>query len=53
GSKLVQDRFILDIEKLLTVKLVRHWNRLLKEVVDVSSLEVFKARMDGASSNLV
>ena len=28
---------------------VRHWNR---EVVDVPSLEAFKARLDGALSNL-
>ena len=30
-----------------------HWNRLPKEVVDTPSLEVFKARLDGAVSNLV
>jgi len=32
---------------------MRHWNRLSREVVDASSLEVFKARLDGAVSNLV
>ena len=30
-----------------------HWNRLPREVVDVPSLEVFKARLDGALGNLV
>ena len=30
-----------------------HWNRLPKEVVDASSLEAFKARLDGALGNLV
>ncbi|KFP52990.1 hypothetical protein N323_06187, partial [Cathartes aura] len=39
--------------KFFTMRVVRHWNRLLREVVDVPSLEVFKARLDGALSNLV
>jgi len=32
---------------------VRHWNRLPREAVDDPSLEVFKARLDVALSNLV
>jgi len=32
---------------------MRLWNRLPSEVVDAPSLEAFKARMDGALSNLV
>jgi len=32
---------------------VRHWNRLPSEVVAAPFLEVFKARLDGALSNLV
>ena len=35
------------------MRVVRHWNRLPREVVDALSLEVFKARLDGALSNLV
>ena len=35
------------------MKVVRHWNRLPREAVDVLSLEAFKARLDGALSNLV
>ncbi|KFU88121.1 hypothetical protein M959_13607, partial [Chaetura pelagica] len=35
------------------VRVVRHWNRLPREVVDAPSLEVFRARLDGALSNLV
>ena len=33
--------------------MVRHWSRLPGEVVDAPSLEVFKARLDGALGNLV
>jgi len=32
---------------------VRHWNRLPSEVVDALALWEFKARLDGAVSNLV
>jgi len=35
------------------VKVVKHWNRLPREVVDASSLEVFKVRVNGALSNLI
>ena len=47
-------RFILDIRKtFFTVRVVRHWDRLPSEIVDVPSLEAFQARLDGAVSNLV
>jgi len=32
---------------------VRHWNRLPRKAVGAPSLKVFKARLDGALSNLV
>ena len=52
--KLKEDRFRLDVrKKFFTVRVVRHWNRLPREIVDAPSLEVFKARLDGALSNLV
>ncbi|KGL86345.1 hypothetical protein N301_10092, partial [Charadrius vociferus] len=54
GFKLEEGRFRLDIrKKFFTVRVVRHWTRLPREVVDAPSLEVFKARLDGALSNLV
>ena len=52
--KLEKGRFRLDIrKKFLTVRVVRHWNGLPREAVGVHSLEVFKARLDGALSNVV
>ncbi|KFM09002.1 hypothetical protein AS27_14805, partial [Aptenodytes forsteri] len=43
-----------DIRKKFSIMRVeRHWNRLPREAVDAPSLEVFKARLDGALSNLV
>jgi len=44
---------LLDIrKKLFTMRAVKHWNWLPREAADVASLEVFKARLDGALSNL-
>ncbi|GAB0208169.1 hypothetical protein GRJ2_003282600 [Grus japonensis] len=54
GLKLKEGRFRLDIrKKFFPVRVVRHWNRLPREVVDAPSLEVFKARLDEALGNVV
>ena len=54
GFELKEGRFRLDVRKeLFTVSVVKHWNRLPREAVDAPSLAVFKARLDGALSNLV
>ncbi|KFR01579.1 hypothetical protein N306_12701, partial [Opisthocomus hoazin] len=54
GFKLKESRFRLNIrKKFFTLRVVRHWNRLPREAVDSPSLEVFKARLDEALSNLV
>ncbi|KFQ87092.1 hypothetical protein N337_08048, partial [Phoenicopterus ruber ruber] len=52
GFKLKEGRFRLDLRKI-TMKVLRHWNRLPREVMASPSLEVFKARLDEALSNLV
>ena len=54
GFKLKEDRFRSDIrKKFFTVRMMWHWHRLPREAVATPSLEVFKARLDRALSNLV
>ncbi|KFV98144.1 hypothetical protein N326_13071, partial [Eurypyga helias] len=54
GYKLKSGRFRLDVrKKFFTERVVRHWHRLPREAVDAPSLEVSKARLDVAWSNLV
>jgi len=53
GSKLKEGRFRLDIgKKFFPMRVARPWPRLPREAVAGSSLEVFKARLDGALSTL-
>jgi len=54
GFKQREGRFRLDIRKtFFTIRVVKHWNRLPREVVDIPSLETFKVKSDGALNNLV
>ncbi|KAK4826832.1 hypothetical protein QYF61_011640 [Mycteria americana] len=54
GFKLKEGRFRLDLrKKLFTLRVVKPWPRLPREVVDAASLETFKVRLDGALSNLL
>ena len=54
GFKLREGRFRLDImKKSFTMRVLKHWNRLPRVVVDAPSLETFKARLDKALGNLI
>jgi len=41
------------MKEFFAMRVVRCWKRLPREVVDASSLDVFKTRLDGALGNLV
>jgi len=54
GFKLKEGRFSLHIgKKFFTLRVVRPWHRFPREAVAAPSLVVFKARLDGALSNLI
>lgn len=54
GEWLCNERVLLDwIERTTLVRLVRHWNRMLTEVAEASSLDLFEIRLDGALSSLI
>lgn len=40
-------------KKFCILRVMRHWNRLPREAVDVPTVEVFEARVDKALRNLV
>ncbi|KAK4826261.1 hypothetical protein QYF61_006708 [Mycteria americana] len=54
GFKLREGRYRLECrKKFFTMRVVRCWERLPREVVEAPSLETFKVRLDGALSNLI
>ena len=50
GFKLKENRFRLDIKKFFTIRMVRHWHRLPRDIVDALSLETLKVRLNRALS---
>jgi len=54
GFKLREGRFRLDIRKnFFVVRVVKHWNRFPREVVEAPTRETLEVRLDGALSNLM
>jgi len=54
GFNLKEVRVRLDLRrKFVTMRVVKHWHRLPREVVDAPSLETFQVRLDWALSYLV
>ena len=51
GFKIKERNFRLDVrKKFFTVRVVRHWHRMPREVMDAPYLEIPKVRLDGALS---
>ena len=51
GFKVEEGRLRLDVRrKFSMIKVVRHWHRLSREVVDAPSLQTLQVRLDGALS---
>jgi len=54
GHKLKQRKFRLNMRKnFFTLRVMEHWNRLPREVVESPSLEIFKTHLDEALCNLL
>ncbi|PKU49336.1 hypothetical protein llap_375 [Limosa lapponica baueri] len=54
GLKFLQGRFRLDNRKNFFMgSVVNHWKRLLREVIELSSLEVYKRQVDQVLSDMV
>ena len=54
GLRLCQGKFRLDIRKNpLTERVIRHWTRLPREVVEYPALELFKTCVDVARKVMV
>lgn len=54
GFNLKESRFRLDVKnKIFTERVVRHWGRFPRKVVDPPSLEMFKSRLNEPLTNQV
>jgi len=54
GHKLKHRKFHLNMRKnFFPLRLMEHWNMLLREVVESPSLEIFKTRLDAVLCSLL
>jgi len=54
GHKLKHKKFQLNMRKnFFPLRVMEHWNRLPREVVDSPSLEIFKTRLDKVLCSLL
>jgi len=54
GHKLKHEKFHLNTRKnFFTLRVMEHWNRLPREVVESPSLEIFKTRLDKVLCSLL
>jgi len=54
GHKMKQKKFRLNTRKnFFPLRVMEHWNRLPREVVEFPSLEIFKTRLDAVLCSLL